>query len=296
MSRILSVGIATLDIINEVDHYPAEDEELRAQHQRLQRGGNAANTACVLTQFGHQVSLLCTLANDAAAGRIRHDLQTHGVMLDQLVTIEKAHTPTSYITLNRRNGSRTIVHYRDLPEVRVGDFEQIDPQGYDWFHFEGRNLEVSETMLRHLTRQRVDQPISIEIEKPRTDIERLYPYADILLFSRAFAEHHDYTCADALFDALRQQKVKAILICSWGAEGAWACDQHGQRYHSPARIPIRVVDTLGAGDTFNAGLIHALLEGQSLSTALRQACELAGRKVGQNGFAGLKPARSEERQ
>ena len=47
MSRILVVGNATLDIIHSVDHYPAEDEELRASTQRRVRGGNAATTAYV---------------------------------------------------------------------------------------------------------------------------------------------------------------------------------------------------------------------------------------------------------
>ena len=48
MSHILTVGIATLDIINLVDHYPAEDEEMRALAQHIECGGNAANTASVL--------------------------------------------------------------------------------------------------------------------------------------------------------------------------------------------------------------------------------------------------------
>lgn len=37
--RILAVGIATLYIINTVDGYPAEDQEVRASAQRVARGG-----------------------------------------------------------------------------------------------------------------------------------------------------------------------------------------------------------------------------------------------------------------
>lgn len=287
MSRLLCTGIATLDIISQVDHYPAEDEELRASGQYLRRGGNAANTACVLRQFEHQVSLLCTLGDDFGGEQVRQDLREQGVNTEHIVTLKGARTPVSCITLNRRNGSRTIVHYRDLPELRAEDFPLNEVECYDWFHFEGRNPEAVERMLRQLVRRRIDQPVSIEIEKPRPGIERLYPYADILLFSRAFATQHGYTCADELFDALRAQGVKAMLICSWGEAGARACDRQGRRYHSPAFVPAQVIDTLGAGDTFNAGLIQSLLEGRSLDAALTAACELAGRKVGQNGFADL---------
>lgn len=293
MSRILNVGIATLDIINHLDHYPAEDEELRAFAQERRCGGNAANSASVLSQLGHQVGLLCTLADDAAGALLRRDLQAHGVVTDPIITLDPGHTPTSCITLNRTNGSRTIVHHRDLPELQAGDFPYPQIENYDWFHFEGRNVEASEAMLRRLREQRVDQPISIEIEKPRPGIERLYNYADILLFSRAFALQQGYTCAEDLFDALRQQDTAAILVCSWAEQGAWACDRHGDRYHQPAFVPEQIVDTLGAGDTFNAGLIHALLEGRSIAAALQVACELAGRKVGQTGFAHLNRTESE---
>jgi len=287
MSRILCTGIATLDIINQVDHYPAEDEELRALAQAVRRGGNAANTACVLGQFGHQVDLLTTLGDDSAGETIRQDLQAHGVATERIVTLRAGRTPTSYITLNRANGSRTIVHYRDLPELQADDFPISDVARYDWFHFEGRNIDQMEIVLRRLNRQRIDQPVSVEIEKSRPGIERLYRYPDILLFSHAFAAEQGYTCADALFDALRQQGVSAILVCSWGEQGAFACDPRDQRHHSPAFVPAQVIDTLGAGDTFNAGLIQALLDGRPLEAALGAACELAGRKVGQSGFTNL---------
>jgi ketohexokinase len=48
-----------------------------------------------------------------------------------------------------------------------------------------------------------------------------------------------------------------------------------------------LVDTLGAGDVFNAGLIHALLEGEDPRRALALAVELAGRKCGRQGLDGL---------
>jgi ketohexokinase len=58
-------------------------------------------------------------------------------------------------------------------------------------------------------------------------------------------------------------------------------------FHAPALAVETVVDTVGAGDTFNAGLIHALATGQLLEEALHYAVALAGRKVQQQGLAGL---------
>jgi ketohexokinase len=47
------------------------------------------------------------------------------------------------------------------------------------------------------------------------------------------------------------------------------------------------VDTLGAGDVFNAAVIDARLREQDPQTALAAACTLAGRKCCQVGFDGL---------
>ena len=66
--RVLGVGIATLDLVNEVDRYPAEDAEIRARAQRVGRGGNCTNTLAVLAQLGHACSWAGTLGDDAAAG------------------------------------------------------------------------------------------------------------------------------------------------------------------------------------------------------------------------------------
>jgi len=48
-----------------------------------------------------------------------------------------------------------------------------------------------------------------------------------------------------------------------------------------------VVDSVGAGDTFNAAFIHATSSGGDTQKALHFACEVAGLKVAQVGFEGL---------
>lgn len=58
-------------------------------------------------------------------------------------------------------------------------------------------------------------------------------------------------------------------------------------HHAPAIKIERVIDAIGAGDTFIAGIIFSLLRNMSLSSSLKFACELASRKVAQQGFSDL---------
>lgn len=287
MARILCIGIATLDIINSVDDYPAEDAEVRARSQRICRGGNAANSAVVLAQLGHHCSWAGVLNADADGDLIRADLHQYKIDTHHSTRHSGARTPTSYITHNRRNGSRTIVHYRDLPEYSLDSFSHIDLSDYDWLHFEGRHCQETMRMLR-LARQRQPQlPVSIEIEKNRPNIETLFELADLLLFSHSFALQQGYQDGNAFLLAMCKQAPQSDLVCTWGDKGAWALDKDNskiQAHYSPAFPPPQLIDTLAAGDTFNAAIIDARCHGLPWTDALTAACQLAGRKCGLEGL------------
>src|SRR5512143_319051 len=94
LARILAVGNATLDIINIVDGYPAEDMEVRATAQQIRRGGNAANTLVALSQLGHQCSWAGTLANEPDGSLILADLTRYRIDTCAVHTIAHGKVPT----------------------------------------------------------------------------------------------------------------------------------------------------------------------------------------------------------
>ncbi len=281
MRHILVTGIATLDIVNRVEHYPAEDEELRAIEQQLRRGGNAANTAGVLAQLGEHCRLACTLADDMGGDFIQQDLRRSDIDFDASLIIAGGATPTSYITQNRQNGSRTIVHYRNLPELSFEQFDRFDLSGYDWFHFEGRNPQQTGLMMEKA--RHTGKPLSLEVEKPRPQLDRLLPLCNVMMISRAFAETQGFASATECLAHFSERFPQTQITCTWGDKGAWAIAQKNL-FYSPAFPPRQIVDTIGAGDTFNAGLIHRLNTGDRLERALEFACRLAGKKCGLQGF------------
>jgi ketohexokinase len=290
MAKLLGIGNATLDIIHLVDSYPKENDEMRCRRRYVRRGGNTANTLVVLSQLGVACSWAGTLVDNKEGALIRDDLVLHGVDTGYCHYVEQGSVPISSILVNTDSGSRTIIHYRDMPEYVAHDFACIDLAPFDWLHFEGRNVVETRLMLERVRRLWPAMQVSIEIEKPRDGIDSLFAHADVLLFSRVYAEALGYRDPLSLLHAVQEKFPRALLFCAWGDEGAAALDRQGRSCLHEAVVPIAVVDTLGAGDTFNAGIISACMDGLDTEASLALACHLAGKKCGQSGFDNLNPA------
>lgn len=291
--RILGVGIAALDIINDVERYPHEDSEVRAIAERRVRGGNCANTLSVLAGLGHACRWVGTLGDDAAAAFIDADLRSRGIETADAARIPGGSTPTSYCVISRATASRTIVHYRDLPELDAGTFERVPLAGLDWIHLEGRNPGETAQMIRRCRRESPGTTISVELEKPRPGIERLLEGPDLLLISRGFAEANGAGEPGAYLQDLATHTSARLLVLGWGALGAWLLESGAAPILCPAELPGDLVDTLGAGDVLNAGVIDGALNDMEPRLLVTRAVRLAGLKCTRRGLDGLAEAARE---
>lgn len=79
-------------------------------------------------------------------------------------------------------------------------------------------------------------------------------------------------------------KIRYVIICPWGTDGAAALDNNDTLYTSKAFIPEIVVDTLGAGDSFAAAAIYAMSSGRNIQQTLDFANCIAGEKVAFYGY------------
>jgi ketohexokinase len=284
MAHILGIGNVTLDIIHHVDAYPHENAEIRCSNREHRRGGNTANLLVVLAGLGHACSFAGVLAGDSAGRQVSADLLDNGIDIAPCRTCDSGSMPVSSVLLSAATGSRTIVHYRDLPEFSPADFTALDVQPFDWLHFEGRNIAALQAMLHHSREHYPAIPRSLEVEKTRDGIEDLFGLADVLLFSEDYACQRGYEQPERLLQAIHADHPAAVACCTRGADGAVAIDHRGRVFRHPGAAPGKVIDTLGAGDTFNAAIINGSLAGLGMAAILEQACMLAGRKCTRDGF------------
>ncbi|KAH8891337.1 putative PfkB family kinase [Thozetella sp. PMI_491] len=275
MKHLIAVGACYLDTILTVPHFPSEDSKLRATGVKVRRGGNCPNTLEVLQQLlsgidgsryddngngqrteaaAEQVTLhlLSCLpdANSPARAKIVSSFGADTTVDFSMCLHRGGHDEAAscYIIRSAETGSRTIVNFNDLPELVVDEFiaKAGLVAGQDcWWHFEGRIPETTLKCVQHLRRSQPGCKISVEVERPgREGLTDLAAQADVVFYSRNWAESRGYTSAEACLRGESSPRASSIF-CTWGERGACGLTVQGQDFaqHCPTiRSDFRVVE------------------------------------------------------
>ncbi|KAF2498590.1 Ribokinase-like protein [Lophium mytilinum] len=320
MPHVTAVGACYLDTILTLPHYPPEDAKLRSTALTRRRGGNGPNTLEVLSQLSSggvggspsplTLSLITTLPS-----RTSPATQT---ILDSLPTIDLSHSlfrsahqePAScYVLRSAATGSRTIVNFNELPEMTAGELrEKVREVGgagdgeRGWWHFEGRIPDVTLACVQDLRERFPRAKVSVEAENPaREGLEGVAGLADVVFYSKGWAGFTGVESMRAFLETQALGARKGALLClTWGSRGAAALECGSGRFEyvdgwgHEGQVVVECIlmphSTIGAGDTFIAGMLYCEnVRGSdwSLREKLAFSNELAGRKVLQEGFDGL---------
>jgi len=305
--KLLCVGLACVDVVDILDRFPEEDSEVRSKKRMRRLGGNGANFIRVACQFDR---LNCTLMYnstsdeaDSNAAFVREELTKAGINDLSVWTGDgRGQIPASFIIQSESTGSRTIVHHSSLPELTFNDFESVYiPCSFSWVHFEGRSVKQLTEMMKFVESSCT---VSLEIEKDRKpdDVLSLVQYADVIMIGKEFATRRGFQTAEEfltfLWDSREKLRIKMStkIVLAWGADGAYGVcltDESSSAakpevLHAKAmKLGSSIVDSVGAGDTFNAGLIVGLLRGLTIFDAMTFACTVAGTKLQRQGLEDL---------
>lgn len=228
--------------------------------QMVHPGGNALNVAVYCHRLGAESAYVGQFGTDWAGDVMIRALEAEGVDISR--TRRKLGT-SGYATIENVDGERVfrgssdgvvafrpdgddyafmvgadVVHTGDSSflEDQVADFAAIGPVSYD---FSTKPDRFCEPLLPHVTYATFSRP-----GLGPADVERLIGWAV------------DHGAAE--------------VYVTQGAAGSYSFAD-GHLHHEPAAPAERIVDTLGAGDSFIAGTLMARLGGASLPEAARAA-------------------------
>lgn len=277
-----------------------------SKHGRWQRGGNASNNCTVLTALGRSATFLGPLSSAPIFAFLLADMRSRRIAYADC-PLHDCDAPLSSVVLNERTGTRTIIHSNPgVPPLRARDFERVDLDAFAWVHFEGRDPDEVREMMRRIrgyNRSSGRPPIVVSLDMEKTRFE--YPadllrLVDVAFVGKDLARH--WGCTDMRTAAHRLWSRCAAadagagsaggghrmaVIVPWGEVGAVVVDPLGRVFESAAFAEpgAAVVDSLGAGDTFAAAVIHSLCRAPGeWERAIRFGCVIAGYKVGYFGY------------
>lgn len=271
---VLVAGELNVDIIlNDIQTFPAIGKEILANTMSVVLGSSSAIFASNLSALGSRVAFTGKIGNDSFAKVVLDQLRAKGVDTSQVILAPDLHTGAT-IVLNYDQDRANITY--------PGAMNYFGPEDIDLaFMAKARHLHFSSCFLQPgmksglatLFRKAKEMGLTTSIdpqwdpeEKWELPLEELLPYVDVFLPNAK--ELQCIAGEKTTGDAIRKvSRFANFLVVKDGTEGAWLWDGKAI-LHQPAFVNNRVIDCIGAGDSFNAGFISEFVKKSSLKKCM----------------------------
>ncbi|MEO8262208.1 MAG: carbohydrate kinase family protein [Pseudolysinimonas sp.] len=259
-SRVLVVGDANPDLVLRGDVVPRFGQvEQLLDGAHLVLGGSAGIAASGLARLGVPTWLVAVVGDDLFGREVLAALAAAGVSTEQVIV--RAGEATGLSVHLSAPGDRAILTLPGTIPLLSADMVRaaIAEVAPSWVHVASPFLTPALTadlpaLLAECRAAGIGTSLDTNWDPSGQwrGIAEALPYVDVLLPNRAEV------------DALGGEQAIVALgpraVVKDGAEGGWSLDASGARVSAPG-IPSEVVDTTGAGDSFDAGYLAAIASG-----------------------------------
>jgi len=296
----------------------APGNELLMQSPQLQVhvGGAEANVGVSLSRFGHEVAMVSTVAGNALGAHVLGELRRHGVDTRSVRQDRYGRMGLYFLTTGAVQRASEVVYDRaDSAFARstAADYDwPVLLQGAQWLHLSGVSPALGPDVAQAtLAAARAARALGVRVSfdgnfRPKlwqrwggdaqAILHELFAQADIV-----FADYRDIevilgqrfeqadvvakveAAAAAAFAAFPQLQWMACtqrqaLSVDHHALGALLLGRDGTRAQAPVRQLQGIVDRIGGGDAFAAGILHGILSGFDADATVRFGLAAGGLK------------------
>ena len=287
MVKMVVVGSSAIDLVVTSKTRPKKGETIIGETFKMIPGGKGANQATAGSKLGAEVTMLGCVGNDNFGKDILNNLSINNVCISAIECIEGVESGTAHITLAENDNSIIVVK---------GANELITPC-YIEKHINTFNFADIVLIQQEIPEETVDYVVNLCEKKNVPVILNPAPARKIKAetISKATYITPNEHEANILFEVKDYREVLPLYPNKvFITEG-----ENGVRYHDGQKeiiVPtykVDVVDTTGAGDTFNAAFAIALAEGNPIYESLKFANRAASLSVTKFGAQGGMPTREE---
>jgi sugar/nucleoside kinase (ribokinase family) len=238
-------------------------------------GSSSAIFACGAARLGLKVAFIGVCGRDVFGRFMLDEMQKRGVDVSNVVIRANGATGLSVI-LNQKTDRAILTHIGLIADLQAADIPEN-------LLAKTRHLHVASYFLQ--TKLQPDLPalfqhahslgLTTSLDANYDPSEKWLGFDELLSATNVFlpnkTEALSITHANDIESASKQLAGKSeIVAIKLGAEGALACKQNKITY--ARSVVLNVVDTVGAGDAFDAGFLYGYFNDWPLERSLRLAC------------------------
>jgi sugar/nucleoside kinase (ribokinase family) len=265
MDRVVVVGNVDVDIIaGPIDDWPEWGTEIGVDTVDMRIGGQAANTAVVLADLGVPVDIVTVAGNDLFGKALEQRFVEMGISVEGLDLIE-GKTPHT-VAVTHTNSERSFLSDESVMRFMDVDFVSSKLAKVKGAHILFCGINVLRGLRRGdlktlLESLQDDNVIYLDPGWPPDGWKSFRPQIRSLLNSLDWflpneAELIAVTQKSSISSAVEsfQRDFASSAMVKMGSEGSLMISRENSKEYSTERSE-NVVDTIGAGDSFNAGFI-----------------------------------------
>jgi sugar/nucleoside kinase (ribokinase family) len=249
------------------------ERELLADAFEMTLGGSSAIVAHNLAVLGSRVGFITKVGNDPLGQLALDRIRSGGVDLSRIVRSASNGSGITVILPHQRD-RHMFTYLGTISEVRFEDLDFAYLKSARHFHLSSLFLQralaphVAE-LFQNLKASGLTTSLDTNDDPDdrwESGLDEILPYVDVLMPNER--EAMKMARVDDLDSAIDQlSKRVPTLVVKLGSRGAMAM-RDGVRFTAPP-VEVKVVDPVGAGDSFDAGFLHQFLAGADLQTCLR---------------------------
>ncbi|MDR6225425.1 ribokinase [Desmospora profundinema] len=294
-AHICVVGSLNMDVVVEAPRQPRMGETLLGKNVHFIPGGKGANQAVAAARLGAKTSMIGLVGNDPFGDSLLTSLRENGVEAASVKAVTGA-TGVASILLAERDNCIIVVPGANAhltPEYLEANRDRIEEADVVLLQLEIplETVAAAAHLAKKLGKRVILNPAPAQDlpEELLRDVDVITPnFSELERLSSISAVEEGLEVAMSHLAALGAVRVVTTL----GQEGA-ALRVPGK---GVVRIPaqkVKVVDTTGAGDAFNAGLACSLAEEKDWIEAVDFAVKTASLAVTRLGAQAGMPSREE---
>lgn len=296
--KVTVFGSFVVDLMARAPRLPVPGETVLGSFFKQGAGGKGFNQGIAAHKSGGDVTMITKLGRDSLAAVATDAMDSVGLSKDHLFYSETEPTGVALISVDENTSQNEIIIVpgacatisdEDIASVA----ERIRESAYLLLQLEV-NQDANEKVAAMAKAAGVKVVVNTAPYSPVTD--EFLSGCYLVTPNEVEAEELTGICVSDLESADKAAKVfkdKGVqnVVITLGSRGVYV-NEDGKSEIVPA-YKVNAIDTTGAGDAFNGGLLTALSEGKTIGEAARFANALAAISVQRIGTTPSMPMRAE---